>query len=85
MKGADMSSVTPDQVKTDVADYLQLDSSRLTPYALLTEDLGVDSLTAIEMSIQLEGKYSIDISDEELADVSTYGDLEQLILSKTGV
>lgn len=79
-----MSSITADQVKSDVAEYLQIDSSRLTQYALLTEDLGVDSLTAIELSIQLEQKYRIDISDEELAEVSTYGDLEQLVLTKAG-
>jgi len=79
-----MSAITAEQVKSDVAEYLQLDPSRLSQYALLTEDLGVDSLTAIEMSIQLEGRYDIDISDEELAEVSTYGDLEKLVLSKTG-
>lgn len=79
-----MSSITADQVKSDVAEYLQIDASRLTQYALLTEDLGVDSLTAIELSIQLEQKYRIDISDEELAEVSTYGDLEQLVLTKAG-
>lgn len=77
-------SITADQVRSDVAQYLQLDLEKLTEYALLTEDLGVDSLTAIEMSIELEGRYGIDISDEELAEVSTYGDLEKLVLSKTG-
>ncbi|GAB3303845.1 acyl carrier protein [Epidermidibacterium keratini] len=77
-----MAAITADQVKNDVAEYLQLDRDKLTEYALLTEDLGVDSLTAIEMSIQLEGSYGIDISDEELAEVSTYGDLERLVLSK---
>lgn len=77
-------SITAEQVRSDVAQYLQLDPEKLTEYALLTEDLGVDSLTAIEMSIELEGRYSIDISDEELAEVATYGDLERLVLSKTG-
>ncbi|WP_153503223.1 acyl carrier protein [Cumulibacter manganitolerans] len=77
-------SITADQVRTDVGEYLQLDPEKLTEYALLTEDLGVDSLTAIEMSIELEGRYNIDISDEELAEVSTYGDLEKLVLSKAG-
>lgn len=77
-------SITADQVRQDVAQYLQLDPEKLSEYALLTEDLGVDSLTAIEMSIELEGRYGIDISDEELAEVSTYGDLEKLVLSKAG-
>lgn len=77
-----MPDITAEQVKQDVAEYLQLDPASLTEYALLTEDLGVDSLTAIEMSIQLEGRYGIDISDEELAEVSTYGDLEKLVMSK---
>ena len=75
-------SITAEQVRTDVGAYLQIDPEKLTEYALLTEDLGVDSLTAIEMSIELEGRYGIDISDEELAEVSTYGDLEKLVLSK---
>lgn len=79
-----MPDITAERVKQDVAEYLQLDPASLTEYALLTEDLGVDSLTAIEMSIQLEGRYGIDISDEELAEVSTYGDLEKLVLSKVG-
>ena len=77
-------TITADQVRTDVARYLQLDPQTLTEYALLTEDLGVDSLTAIEMSIELEGRYGIDISDEELAEVSTYGDLVKLVLTKAG-
>lgn len=77
-------TITAEQVRTDVAQYLQLDPDTLTEYALLTEDLGVDSLTAIEMSIELEGRYGIDISDEELAEVATYGDLEKLVLAKAG-
>lgn len=76
--------VTADRIRTDTANHLGIDPAQLTPFAMLGEDLGVDSLTAIELSMRLEESYGISISDEELTDVSTYGDLESLVLAKTG-
>lgn len=76
--------VTRERVRADAAAHLGIDAAQLTPVAMLGEDLGVDSLTAVELSMKLEEAYGISIGDEELTQVSTYGDLETLVLAKVG-
>ncbi len=76
--------VTAELVRADAADHLGLSADQLGPSARLVEDLGVDSLAGIELSMKLEEKYGINITDDELAEVSTFGDLEQLVLAKAG-
>lgn len=74
--------VTADTVRTDAARHLGVGPDQLTPGLLLAEDLGLDSLAGIELSMSLEERYRITITDDELADVSTYGELEALVLGK---
>lgn len=76
--------VTRERVRAESAAHLGIDAAQLTPSATLGEDLGVDSLTAVELSMKLEEAYGISISDEELTEVSTYGDLEALVMAKVG-
>lgn len=58
-----------------VAVHLDLDRARLVPSALLGEDLGIDSLAAIELGMVLEDEFDISLPDEVLNDVHTYGEL----------
>ncbi len=74
--------VTAETVRTDAARHLGIGREQLTPGLLLGEDLGLDSLAGIELSMSLEERYQITITDDELADVSTYGELEALVLAK---
>lgn len=64
---------------TLVSTHLDLDPARLTPGALLAEDLAVDSLAAIELVMMLEDSYGIEIGDEVIGDVHSWGDLLTLI------
>ena len=45
----------------------------------LKEELGIDSLLAVELSILLENKYNIDIKEEELAKLVTIKDVINLL------
>lgn len=74
--------VTADTVRADAAAHLGVAAHVLRPDLMLAEDLGVDSLAGIELSMSLEEKYGISITDDELSEVTTYGDLEQLVLGK---
>ena len=76
--------VTADTVRTDAARHLGVGKERLMPGVLLADDLGLDSLAGIELSMSLEDRYGINITDDELSEVSTYGELEQLVLAKVG-
>ncbi|MGI8533041.1 MAG: acyl carrier protein [Geodermatophilaceae bacterium] len=76
--------VTADTVRADAARHLGIGQEQLMPGVLLADDLGLDSLAGIELSMSLEDRYGINITDDELSEVSTYGDLERLVLAKTG-
>ena len=45
----------------------------------LKDELGIDSLLAVELSILLENKYDIDIKEEELAKLVTIKDVIDLL------
>lgn len=71
-----------EEVRAAVADHLGIDRELLTEQASLSQDLGLDSLAGIELATALEDRFSMRITDEELAAVRTYGDLERLVLRK---
>jgi acyl carrier protein len=71
-----------DEVRAAVAEHLQVEPDLLTEQASLGEDLGLDSLAGIELATALEDRFSMRITDDELAAVRTYGDLERLVLRK---
>jgi acyl carrier protein len=71
-----------DEVRAAVAEHLQIERDSLGEDSALAEDLGLDSLAGIELATELEDRFSVRITDDELAAVKTYGDLERLILRK---
>jgi acyl carrier protein len=71
-----------DEVRAAVAEHLEVDGERLTEQTSLSEDLGLDSLAGIELATALEDRFSLRITDDELAALRTYGDLERLVLRK---
>ena len=71
-----------DEVRAAVADHLGIESELLTDQASLSQDLGLDSLAGIELATALEDRFSLRITDDELAALRTYGDLERLVLRK---
>ena len=50
--------------------------------ALLTEDLGADSLAAMDLILALEEQFSIDISDKETRRIKTVQDIMNAIEKK---
>jgi acyl carrier protein len=71
-----------EEVRAAVAAHLGIEPERLTEQASLSQDLGLDSLAGIELATALEDRFSLRITDDELASVRTYGDLERLVLRK---
>ena len=60
------------------ADKVQYDAS-------LAQDLGLDSLDTVEMTLGLEESFGIEIPDSDLEDVATVGDAVDLIQRKLAV
>lgn len=64
-----------------LTDDLKLPADRLTDDASL-DHAGFDSLAVVELSVLLTDRYGIDISDSDIKDTATLGQLDLLIAAK---
>ena len=60
-----------DKVKSIIAEQLGVEASSVTPDASFTEDLGADSLDAVELIMAIEEAFDIEIPDEEAEGMTT--------------
>ena len=73
-----MTEVEP-RLRALVASHLEVDPVRLHPGARLGEDLCLDSLAAIELTMVVEDEFDVALPDEDTAGVRTFGDLAALV------
>ena len=59
------------KVKQIIAEKLGVDEAKVIPEASFVEDLGADSLDNVELVMELEHQFSIDIPDEEAQKIQT--------------
>ena len=64
-----------EKVKQLIAETLNCDLEQVTAEARLAEDLGADSLAAVELSMAMEEEFGVTISDDDLPNMKTVGDL----------
>jgi acyl carrier protein len=62
-----------------------IDPETVQPGAELTNDLDLDSLDTVELTLGLEKRFQIQIPDEELEDLVTVRDAVDLIAKKLSV
>lgn len=67
------------KVKEVILDNLSCDEADVTLKASLTEDLGADSLDAVELNMALEDAFDVKIPDEALEQMKTVGDIVSYI------
>jgi len=68
------------QVIEVVAEEFELDPARLTPAATLYDELGLDSLDAVDLVVALEKAFTIKLANEEaVRSVRTMDDLFRLV------
>ncbi|PZS25366.1 MAG: hypothetical protein DLM59_20300 [Pseudonocardiales bacterium] len=81
--GCEDRRMTP-EIRAFVAAHLDVPADRLTDRVLLGEELAVDSLAAIELAMALEEEFGIGLSEDVMAGVHTYGDLERVVIAQRG-
>ena len=64
-----------EKVKALIAETLNCDMDKVTMEASLADDLGADSLAAVELSMALEEEFDVTIAGEDLPNLKTVGDL----------
>ena len=65
-------------------DLLGVSAEEVTEDARLIEDLAVDSLDAVELSLALEEQFSLSVEDHEIEQLQTVSDVITLIQGKLG-
>ena len=71
-----------EKVKDALVESLNIDGGDIKLESNLKDDLGIDSLAAVELSLDLETEFDVEISDEELAALVSVEDIVKLIESK---
>ncbi|MBR5105068.1 MAG: acyl carrier protein [Alistipes sp.] len=69
-----MSEIQEKVVKI-VVDKLGVKESEVTPEATFTGDLGADSLDTVELVMEFEKEFGIQVADEEAEKFQTVGDV----------
>ncbi len=62
-----------------IAAQLDVDTEEITMETSLTKDLEADSLDAVEIIMELEEEYNIEIPDEVAEEFKTVGDLVRCV------
>ena len=65
-------------IRKIVGDILEIDPYSINPDARLVEDLGMDSMMALEILAKLEKKYRIRIPEKELPKITSLRQVLQL-------
>jgi len=68
-----MSDVA-EKVKAIIVDKLGVDGSEVTNEASFTNDLGADSLDTVELIMEFEKEFDIQIPDDKAEAIGTVGD-----------
>jgi acyl carrier protein len=63
-----------EKVKQIIVEQLQVDEAEVTPNASFQEDLGADSLDVVELVMQFEEAFDIQIPDEDAEKIKTVKD-----------
>ncbi|MBO6161897.1 MAG: acyl carrier protein [Eubacterium sp.] len=64
-----------EEIKKVIVDTLSCDEDKVVPEASLTDDLGADSLDAVELGMAIEEAVGVTIEDEDLPSIKTVQDL----------
>lgn len=67
------------QVRKLVAEITERSPEEISDTALFIEDLGIDSLMAIEMLVSIDKKYKIRISEEEFGKIKNVNDAVEVV------
>ena len=73
-----------ERVKDIIEKELGVEREKLTNEASFIDDLGADSLDIVELVMEFEKEFEIDIPDEEAEKLRTVGDAVSYLNSKVG-
>jgi len=73
-----------EKVKQVIVEQLSVNPEEVTDDASFIEDLGADSLDIVELVMELEEQFGVDIPDEEAEKILTVGEAIKYIEERAG-
>lgn len=73
-----------DKLRKIICDYLDVEPDRVTADAHIIDDLGADSLDTVELVMQIEEDFGIEIDDETFEKAQTFGAIVALVKGIVG-
>lgn len=71
-----------EELRGFVAEVLDVEEEEVTDEADFVKDLGVDSLMALEVMVELEKKYAVKLEEREMKSITTLRKVHDLLASK---
>lgn len=68
-----------ERIKELIVEELNVPVEKIAMEARLAEDLGADSIDAVELIMKIEDEFELQVSDEEAQNIKTVGDLVKYI------
>jgi acyl carrier protein len=68
-----------EEIKRIIADVIEEDPAKLGTNVNFWNDLGVDSIKAIEITVALEKKLGVTVRDDQIPRISTVGEAVALV------
>lgn len=67
------------RIKEMIVEELSVEADKVELGSRLSEDLGADSIDAVELIMNIEDEFNIQVSDEEAQNIKTVGDLVKYV------
>ena len=68
-----------ERIKAMIKEELNVPEEKITMEAKLAEDLGADSIDAVELIMNIEDEFEVQVSDEEAQNIKTVGDIVKFV------
>jgi acyl carrier protein len=66
-------------VKNSIARITAIDPSDISDHASYKDDLGLDSLTILEIAVDAEYQFQVKLSDDDLGEIQTVDDTVRMV------
>lgn len=71
-----------DKIKNIVAEILEVNVEDVKEDALILDDLGADSIAVMEIVMELEGEFGVEVPTDDIVNLKTVSDIIAYIESK---
>lgn len=68
-----------ERVKELIVEGLGVEAEKISLDARLAEDLGADSIDAVELIMKIEEEFNVEVSDEEAQNIKVVADLVKYV------